>query len=184
MGIDLGTTNSAVEAAKSADSTFIDESDLASTAVGLLSFADLGSVEVEPLHHAGRLNKARRARRIGSKADGGNGTEPFEALNLLKDRRRARSHVLLTAGVWDHPGRAVNAAQRCHLAGIQVVAIGFGGADQPFLQRIANSDEDAFLTEQDNLSAVFGEIAQGIVEVGVVGAGGATTSGLGWLRSR
>ena len=70
--------------------------------------------------------------------------------------------VVLTDGVWDNPHSAVRKAKRCHSEGIEVMALGFGGADERFLKQIASTDEFASLTNLSELTGSFSKIAQAI----------------------
>ena len=63
-------------------------------------------------------------------------------------------------------GRAfgINAAKKCHKAGIEVMALGFGSADYAFLKKIASTDEFASITDLSDLGGSFSKIAQAIGE--------------------
>lgn len=179
IAVDLSGSMSGkpLEDARAAVSTFLDQSDLSHTAIGVLSFADSIQIDIEPGQDAKRIRAAFGRWRIGSVGIG-NGTHPFDqALNALAGRAGARFLVVLTDGAWSDQRTAERQARACHASGIEVVAIGFGGADREFLRRIATCDEAAVLARQGDLSSVFGEIAQVIVES--TGA-----SGIAWQRSR
>ena len=70
--------------------------------------------------------------------------------------------VVLTDGVWDNPRQDIRQAQSCHKEGIEVMALGFGGADYKFLKEIASTDEFASLTNLAELTGSFSKIAQAI----------------------
>jgi molecular chaperone DnaK len=72
--------------------------------------------------------------------------------------------VVLADGVWSHQKRAIAAAKNCHREGIEVIAIGFGEADQAFLKAVASSDENSFFTSQDRLVETYSTIAQVLTE--------------------
>ena len=55
-------------------------------------------------------------------------------------------------------------AQRCHAAGIEVFAVGFGAANREFLLHIASSAEQGLLVEINQLIEAFSTIAQEIAE--------------------
>ena len=57
-------------------------------------------------------------------------------------------------------------AKRCHEAGIDVIAIGFGGADEEFLRKIASTDTASIFTDLENLVDTFSNIAQVLTEQG------------------
>jgi len=71
---------------------------------------------------------------------------------------------VLADGVWSNQPRAVRQAQKCHTDGIEIVGIGFGGADRKFLGQISSSDEHSFFTNMNALSATFSTIAQELTE--------------------
>jgi molecular chaperone DnaK len=152
---------------------FFAKSDLANTSIGLMSFADKVNVDQGLTQDARLLQRAVDAWSIGLVVGGGNATDPFEeALLLLRDCVGPRYFVVLTDGVWDHCEAAEQRAKKCHEAGIEVIAIGFGGADRAFLKRIATSEESALFVSSVDLVSTFGEIAQVLVEdeVGQIGS--------------
>ncbi|MGH2485575.1 MAG: VWA domain-containing protein, partial [Ktedonobacterales bacterium] len=71
-----------------------------------------------------------------------------------------RFAVVLADGMWNDQPRAVSRAKRCHAAQIQIIAIGFGGADRAFLAQIASSSEQSFFTDLHSLTETFGTIAR------------------------
>ena len=81
--------------------------------------------------------------------------------------------IVLTDGVWSNQRTAKNRARACHEAGIEIIAIGFGGADKEFLKAIASSDEGSFFTSMGGLVDTFSKIARVITD------SGAATSGSG-----
>ena len=70
--------------------------------------------------------------------------------------------VVLTDGVWSYQDKAISEAKRCHKYGIEVIALGFGTADEEFLRKIASADDFATLTNLNELSTSFTKIAQEI----------------------
>ena len=79
-----------------------------------------------------------------------------------KKKEKNRYLVILTDGVWNDPGYAIKQARRCHSDGIEVMALGFGGANYGFLKQIASTDEFASLTSLSDLTGSFSKIAQAI----------------------
>jgi molecular chaperone DnaK (HSP70) len=143
---------------------FVARLDLAHTSVGLISFADKVRVDQTAVHDARALERAAAAWKIGPLGYG-NAADPFaDALRLLGDIPGERFLVVLTDGVWAHPPHAESEAKRCHKAGIAVIAIGFGSADEGFLRRIASADTAALFVAGKDLAATFGDIAQVLVE--------------------
>ena len=49
---------------------------------------------------------------------------------------------------------------------MEIIAIGFGGADKKFLKQIATSDENALMTNLGDLATSFSKIAQVLTETG------------------
>ena len=70
--------------------------------------------------------------------------------------------IVLTDGVWSCTDVAISSAKKCHTAGIEVMALGFGEADYAFLKKIASTDEFASLTDLSELGGSFSKIAQAI----------------------
>jgi len=91
-------------------------------------------------------------------------------LSGIKGRRFA---ITLADGAWSNQSRAIERAKACHKADIEIIAIGFGGADRDFLRKIASSDEGSFFTSMSGLVETFSTIAQVLTETG----GGAPVAG-------
>ena len=89
----------------------------------------------------------------------------------MPDASVQRFGVVLADGVWSRQDIAIRQAHRCHAAGIEIIAVGFGGADEAFLKRIASSTEQALFTGLAQLTDVFGTIAREITESGSRSAG-------------
>jgi hypothetical protein len=152
--------------AQQAMRAFVEKSDLTHTSVGLIGFSDRVRVAEKALQDSQRILKAITKLEINEKLGYGNATHPFdEAHGLLANQPGSRYLVVLADGVWSNQPRAITCAKRCHAAGIEVIAIGFGGADKAFLKAIASSDEGALYTP--NLQGAFESIAQVIVQGGV-----------------
>jgi uncharacterized protein YegL len=79
--------------------------------------------------------------------------------------------------VWDNQERAVRRARRCHADQIEIIAIGFGGADHRFLERIASSTQQALFTDMHRLTDAFSTIARELTERSVRGGTGTRRSG-------
>jgi len=149
-----------LDAAKKAAESFVRQLDLTSTAVGLVEFSDHVRVTSRAGHDASEI-----ARAIGSLSVGttgyGNEADPFDELReLLGAVEGRRFAVVLADGVWDDQPGAIGRARRCHERGIDIAAIGFGGADKAFLDAIASSEATSIFTDLGNLSSTFGTIAR------------------------
>jgi len=160
-------------AAKNAARTFVGQLDLTTTAVGLIAFSDRVHLDLAATHNAAEIERAIRGLTMGSTGYG-NATHPFDELHrLLSGEHGRRFGVVLADGVWAWQDVAVRQAKRCHEGGIDVVAVGFGGADWDFLRQIASSTEQALFTDMGRLSEVFGTIAREITEGGMAASGSA-----------
>lgn len=156
--------------AKTAMKEFVSQMEESGAQIGLVAFAD--SVEVT-LRLTEDYQRVYNAIDVIDRANvgGGNDVDPFpEAYDLLKkhhkrDRDRLRYVVVLTDGQWYAPEDAIRHAQKCHAAGMEVIALGFGTADYDFLEQIASASDFAALTDVSQLSNSFSKIAQ------VIGSG-------------
>jgi molecular chaperone DnaK len=153
------------EAQKAAEE-FVSQCDLTTTSVGLISFSDRVHVDQGATQNNKEITKAIRNLRIG-RTGGGNAGHPFDVIHdRLHNTTGIRYTVVLADGVWAHQETAVRQAQRCHAAGIEIIAVGFGGADRAFLSRIASSSEQSFFTSMNGLTEAFSTIAQELTETG------------------
>lgn len=173
--------------AKKAAHEFLNHTDLTHCSLGIIGFSD----EVKT-----KLTASQNSRHIGSAIDGltmgetggGNDTHPFDELDRLMAKGDGpRFGVVLADGVWANQSLAVSRAKVCKANGIDIIAIGFGGADQGFLGDIASSDETSFFTSMEGLVDTFSNIAQVLTETGGgLTAPPSTTSGgkgmLGFLK--
>lgn len=170
LAVDLSGSMSGkpLEEAKKAVHAFVHSSDLAHTSVGLISFSDRVRLDQSATQDGRKLARAVDSWAINGGGLGyGNGAQPFDtALNELKDRRGARYFVVLTDGVWSDQSFAEARAKACQQAQIEIIAIGFGGADEGFLRRIATSDQTALHVGGGDLTSAFENIAQVLVESG------------------
>jgi hypothetical protein len=155
-----------LDEAKRASRGFLANIDLTRCSVGILSVADRVAQELKACQDARAIERAIDKLSVGSVGYGNRG-EPFsKALEALKDVSGSRYVILLADGVWCDQSRAIQRAQYCHAAGIGVIAIGFGGADERFLRAVASTDEGSFFTNIENLVSTFTTIAQVLTETG------------------
>lgn len=146
--------------------------DLSVHRIGIMGFADNSkmfchlSAEIKEVHKAiGMLDC--NAGRTGY----GNSNNPLaDAIKLFEHNPDTKNIlIILTDGVWSHQKKAIESSDQCRAAGYDVVAIGFGGADEKFLRRISTFSESALLTNLDNLVDTFGSIAQELSQSGGTG---------------
>lgn len=102
-----------------------------------------------------------------------NEAHPFDDFYAeLASEDGSRYGIILADGRWENQDVAVRCAKRCNAAGIETAAIGFGYADEKFLNDVSSqknlSIKTAFSSE---LKQSFGKIAQSI------GTGGGGKSG-------
>lgn len=113
----------------------------------------------------------------------GSSAHPFDiARPYLSQIKGQRYIIVLADGQWSCQDEAVRSAQKCHEAGIEVAAIGFGSADESFLNAISSQKDLSILTDQSMLTQSFGKIAQSIgpKSDGKKGRDGNTSSTLTW----
>jgi uncharacterized protein with von Willebrand factor type A (vWA) domain len=143
---------------------FIQNSDLAHTSIGLIAFADKVKLMVSASQNSKEILRAIDSLSIGL-VGGANSAQPFDvAFEQLGNLNSPRFLVALTDGVWSHQDQALKRAKNCHQAGVEIIAIGFGTADEEFLRQIATSDQSILLSGSGQLTAAFENIAQVLVE--------------------
>jgi molecular chaperone DnaK len=146
--------------AQNAMCSFVDNIDLSQAEIGIIAVSDRAEL-VHPL--TDNAEKCKRAIKSISCGQTGYGNEahPFELIReKLGNRKGRRFGVILADGVWSNQDRAVSSAKKCHEMGIEIVAIGFGNADEQFLRDISSSDANALWVNQSELAKTFGSIAQ------------------------
>jgi molecular chaperone DnaK len=155
-----------LEAAKKAALGFLKNSDLTHCAIGIIAFSDTVKTKLRASQNARKIENAI-SDLIACETGGGNATHPFDEINnLMREVEGRRFGIVLADGVWANQNRAIERAKQCHADEIDIIAIGFGGADKKFLQAIASSDEDSFYTSMERLVETFSTIAQVLAETG------------------
>ena len=170
LAVDLSGSMSGnpLEKAKEAMKDFVAQMDHDHTKIGLLAFADRCNMKINPTNDFKRLNKEIDRLEVGEVGIC-NEAQPFtETRRVLsggmfkKSDAEVRYLVVLTDGCWDNSAEAIREAKKCHDADIDVIALGFGGADYSFLKKIASMEDFASLTNLSDLSGSFSKIAQAI----------------------
>ncbi len=150
--------------AQAAARAFLERCDFISTEVGLISFSDQVTLQAEATNNVRKL-QAGIAR---LEADGT--TNLSEAIEMARARLaakdRSRYVVILTDGYPDSARAAAEEAAGLRSDGVEVVAIGTGDADVPFLKRLASTEEGSIFAHQGELVSTFGRIARVIAEGG------------------
>ena len=170
LAVDLSGSMNGVPVKRAQDAMieFVNQMDSKIAKIGLLSFADRTKMVIKPTDNFKQVIYKINSINVGDVGIG-NDAEPFtEALSMLqvsrfgKKKENNRYLVIVTDGVWNDPGYAIKQARRCHSDGIEVMALGFGGANYGFLKQIASTDEFASLTSLSDLTGSFSKIAQAI----------------------
>lgn len=171
LAIDLSGSMSGepIKKAKRAMNDFVKELDSNNTRIGMIAFADTVKVVLQPTDD---FNKVYYTISKLESIDVGicNEAEPFTCAyktfhgGFIKNKSDIKYIIVLTDGCWDNTNFAIKAAKKCHRAGIEVMALGFGSADYLFLKKIASTDEFATITDISNLGGSFSKIAQAIGE--------------------
>ena len=170
LAVDLSgsMTGKPLDKAKEAMKDFVAKMDVDHTKIGLLAFADRCNIKINPTDDFTRLNKEIDKLKVGEVGIC-NEAQPFSETRrvlgggLFKETEtEIRYLVVLTDGCWDNPAEAIREARKCHSEEIEVIALGFGGADYSFLKKIASMEDFASLTNLSDLSGSFSKIAQAI----------------------
>ena len=157
--------------AQKAARRFLRNTDLGHCSLGVIVFSDDTKTTLDASQNARSIERAiddletegtTAARRVFAEIRG-----------RLTDVEGRRFAIVLTDGEWFNPEVAELGARRCHQHGIDVIAIGFGDADEAFLRAIASSDEVSLYTRMSKLVDTFSTIAQVLTETGgELGSGG------------
>lgn len=171
LAIDLSGSMSGepTRKAMNAMDDFVKQMDGDYTRIGIIAFADTTKVILQPTDDFKAVHNT--ISRLES-VDVGicNDAEPFTSaygvLNggFMRKESDIKYIVVLTDGCWNNTSTAISAAKKCHKAGIEVMALGFGSADHAFLKKIASTDEFASITDLSDLGGSFSKIAQAIGE--------------------
>jgi molecular chaperone DnaK len=151
-----------LDQAKNAAHAFVNRCDLRTTSIGLISFSDRVQIDLHATRDTQQLARAIEQLTIGITGVGNSG-DPFDDIYLLLHQvTEARYAVVLADGLWMYQDAAIERARRCHQAGIQIVAVGFGNADRTFLDQVASSPDQSFFTDLRGLTDTFSSIAREI----------------------
>lgn len=170
LAIDLSGSmkGTPIKKAREAMKDFVNQMEEDCTKIGLLAFADRTKMVCKPTNNYSKLLREIDRIKVGDVGFCNEG-EPFSiSYDTFYGRfGRGKDHkvpyiLVLTDGVWDKPMAAIKEAKRCHKEGIEVMALGFGGADKNFLKKIASTDDFASLTDLSSLTGSFSKIAQTI----------------------
>ena len=169
IAVDLSGSMSGYRIQKARDAAleFLSKIDLQVHKIGIMGFADGNRMFCQISNKPKQIKSA--IYELDCNAHGvGYGNDNNPLLNAIKifDGLSNTKNVLivLTDGAWNYDAcrNAESDSDHCRDVGYDVIAIGFGGANEKFLQRISTQSENALFTNLDNLVASFGNIAQEI----------------------
>lgn len=148
-----------MDSAKNAAFEFVDKLNLESTSVSIIGFS-------EDVKEYCSLSKDIMVIKnaIGKMSAVGGTESPLKyCYNKLKDSKDKSIIVLLTDGEWSGQWKAIFTSDKCKAAGIDIIGIGIGDADEKFLRRISSI---SVMTDLDNLVGSFSTIAQELTQSG------------------
>ena len=118
-------------------------------AIGMISFASAATHICEPREEASHVQ--RHLPRL--EADGS--TNMARAIELatvkLSGRQVPLAMVVITDGMPDHEGAALDAAQDAKKLGIDIITVGTDDADRRFLRKLASRDDLAVVVKSEQL---------------------------------
>jgi molecular chaperone DnaK len=140
---------------------FMKEIDLSRFTVSIVNFADTGRFECKNENNAGNINNAISLLAVETCGVCNKETPLNSFGNMFSEKSASHIIVVLTDGAWNDQETEIRAAKKLKADGITIYAIGFGGADETFLNRIA-SDGCGQKIDLSTLSESFVEIAGSI----------------------
>lgn len=153
--------------AKNAIYHFVHELNLNFCKVGIIGFADRVKLILPPTNKLSVLESMIRGISLNYRELGYcNDSDPFYLIYdefeklAMEENVTIKNAIVLTDGMWTHPDRAIAASKKCHMADIDVIALGFGQARTGFLRQIASGVNLAKFTELEELKIQFSKIAQ------------------------
>ena len=159
-------TGAPLEEAKKAAKGFLSNTDLSHSSVGIMVVSDEVLTKLEATQNAKKIEQAIDNIQA-CETGGGNRGQPFDELySLYREEESIKFGIVLADGIWASQQYAISRARNCHQNDIDIIAIGFGSADQKFLDAIASSNEASFFTSMDGLVDTFSTIAQVLAESG------------------
>lgn len=153
-----------LQEAQRAAMEFIDKMDLSYTSIGLIGFARDAKV-ITPLtsdYHSLKNSvdsylSVYQSGELGYTTD----AEPFSLANeALRDKDGSKFIIVLTDGLWSRQFEAIEQVNTNLREDVEVIAVGFGSADEQFLKQIATTSENALFTDVTELVSSFSKIAQ------------------------
>jgi hypothetical protein len=149
-----------IDMAKRAIRDFVREIDLSRFKVSILNFADSGRFECTYESNSRSIDRAISSIDVAT-CGYGNDETPLTSFGRRFTEKTNRIIVVLTDGAWNDQRVEEKSAANLKADGISIYAIGFGGADEIFLNKIA-SESGARKIDLSKLSETFVEIAGSI----------------------
>ncbi len=148
-----------LRSAASAAREFIGKMDLDRNAISVIGFENEVHEYCSLTHSSLKLKLAL----AGLRSLGGTYSPLQFAFAKLRNSKNKPVIVVLTDGEWFDQSDAIATSDKCRQVGIDIIAIGFGEADEAFLRRISTI---SMMTDLDNLTKSFGSIAQELNQKG------------------
>lgn len=163
-----GKGKTALKLAQQAMEHFADRFDLERVKIGVAAFSDSVKICCEATSDRARLARAIDGITVGMAGEG-NETEPLTQLHSLLGQFAGEPFVcaiVLTDGVWSKYScqRALHIKQKYIDSGFDIVALGFGKADESFLKQISTRSELASVDSLTLLDSRLSNIARVINE--------------------
>lgn len=161
-----GSMTNSITDTRSAAKNFVAQLKGVQSKIGIGIVADKSVVLLEPTEDGHAVHEAIERIEVNAEGAGfGNAAHPFDDLHrLLPGSEGPCTAIVLADGVWSDQSLAESQAKRCRDNGIEIVAIGFGHADEHFLDNISSARELSLKVSQSDLVSAFGSIAQIISE--------------------
>lgn len=142
--------------AQDAAREFVRNINLNNAMVAIHAFSDTVQVMCDLTNDERTLTRA-----IGNMSlEGANLANPLKQATEVLEPQLACSKpvmIVLTDGMWTSKKNAIKTSDHCRAVGIDIIALGFGGADEEFLKRISTISS---MTDLDHVVEQFGTIAQ------------------------
>ena len=152
--------------AKKAAHQFLHEVDLTAASIGIIEWSNKEKTLLEASQNARQISAAIDAMRTGRTGYGTRGNPFAPIFEHLEHAPGLRYGLILTDGKLDRKRQAIETAEACRAAGIEIIAIGFGKADRKFLDQVSSSDQHSFFVDMNQLGDAFSTIAQELTEGG------------------
>jgi len=150
-----------IKLAKQAAEDFVKQLDLERFSISIVNFAETCRLECQNEKRQQKITRAIHALAVETCGAGTSAT-PLRAYgHRFHSKEINRIIVVLTDGAWDNQISEIRAAEQLKTDGITIYAIGFGGADEVFLNKIA-TEKGAKKIDLAKLSQTFIELASSI----------------------